>query len=69
MAINQSPCAGSDAKARGVKLGWSNHERAFEQCQAVKKGAAVNRARALTYAAKVLPVISRSGPGARTFDR
>ena len=26
------------AKARGVKLGWSNHERASEQRQAAKKG-------------------------------
>ena len=35
------------AKARGVKLGWSNPEQASEQRQAAKKGAAVNRARAL----------------------
>ena len=30
------------AKARGVKLGWSSPERASEQREAAKKGAAVN---------------------------
>lgn len=45
------------AKARGVKLGWSNPERASEQPQAAKKGAAVNRARALSHAENVSPVI------------
>ena len=47
------------AKARGVKLGWSIPERAFEQRQAAKKGAAVNNARALTHAANILPVIEQ----------
>lgn len=47
------------AKARGVKLGWSNPERAFEQRQAAQKGAAVNRARALTHAENVLPMVEK----------
>lgn len=47
------------AKARGVKLGWSSPERASEQRQAAKKGAAVNRARAFTHAKNVLPVIEQ----------
>jgi DNA invertase Pin-like site-specific DNA recombinase len=51
------------AKARGVKLGWSNPERASEQRQAAKKGAAVNRARALTNAENVLPVIEQIRAG------
>jgi len=45
------------AKARGVKLGWSMPSRKAEQRQAARKGAAVNKARALTHAANVLPVI------------
>jgi hypothetical protein len=44
---------------RGVKLGWSNPERISEQRQAAKKGAAVNKARAATYAANILPVIEQ----------
>jgi DNA invertase Pin-like site-specific DNA recombinase len=51
------------AKARGVKLGWSNPERASEQRQAAKKGAAVNRACALTHAENVLPVIKQIRAG------
>jgi len=51
------------AKARGVKLGWSNPKRAFEQREAAKKGAAVNRARALTHAENVLPVIKQIRAG------
>jgi len=51
------------AKARGVKLGWSNPKRAFEQRQAAKKGAAVNRARALTHAENALPVIKQIRAG------
>lgn len=47
------------AKARGVKLGWSNPKRASEQRQAAQNGAAVNRARALTHAVNVLPVIKQ----------
>ena len=57
------------AKARGVKLGWSNPEQASEQRQAAKKGASVNRARALTHAENVLPVIKQSGPGARLLTK
>jgi DNA invertase Pin-like site-specific DNA recombinase len=45
------------AKARGVKLGWSNPERASEQRQAAKKGAAVRMVKADDFAASVLPVI------------
>ncbi len=47
------------AKARGVKLGWSIPERASEQRQAAKKGAAVNKARALTHTENVLPVVEQ----------
>jgi DNA invertase Pin-like site-specific DNA recombinase len=47
------------AKARGVKLGWSNPERASEQRQAAEKGVAANKARAATHAANVLPVIEQ----------
>jgi DNA invertase Pin-like site-specific DNA recombinase len=47
------------AKARGVKLGWSIPERASEQHQAARKGAAVNKARALAHAGNVLPVIDQ----------
>ena len=45
------------AKARGVKLGWSNPKRASEQRQAAKKGAAVRMAKADYFAASVLPII------------
>jgi DNA invertase Pin-like site-specific DNA recombinase len=45
------------AKARGAKLGWSNPERASEQRQAAKKGAAVNRAKADELAANVQPIV------------
>jgi DNA invertase Pin-like site-specific DNA recombinase len=51
------------AKARGVKLGWSIPERASEQHQAAKKGAAVNTARALTHAKNVLPVVEQIRAG------
>ena len=51
------------AKARGVKLGWSIPERASEQRQAARKGAAVNRARALAHAENVLPVIEQIRAG------
>jgi DNA invertase Pin-like site-specific DNA recombinase len=51
------------AKARGVRLGWSNPKRAFEQRQAANQGAAVNRARALTHAENVLPVIKQIRAG------
>lgn len=55
------------AKARGVKLGWSNPDRASEQCQAAKKGAAVNRARALIHAENVFPVIVQIRAGGASF--
>lgn len=45
------------AKARGVKLGWSNPERASEQRHAALKGAAIRKARADDFAANTLPVI------------
>ena len=51
------------AKARGVKLGWSNPERASEQRQAARKGAAVNKARASAHAENVLPVIEQIRAG------
>jgi len=51
------------AKARGVKLGWSIPSRASEQRQAARKGAAVNRARALSHAENVLPVIEQIRAG------
>jgi len=51
------------AKARGVKLGWSIPERASEQRQAAKKGAAVNRARALAHAENALPMIEQIRAG------
>lgn len=51
------------AKARGVKLGWSIPERASEQRQAARKGAAVNRARALTHAENVLPMVEQIRAG------
>jgi DNA invertase Pin-like site-specific DNA recombinase len=47
------------AKARGVKLGWSSPERVSEQREAAKKGAAVNKAQAATYAANILPTIEQ----------
>jgi len=47
------------AKARGVKLGWSNPERASEQREAAKKGAGVNKARARVHAEKILPMIEQ----------
>jgi DNA invertase Pin-like site-specific DNA recombinase len=48
------------AKARGIKLGWSIPERASEQRQAAKKGAAVNKALALAHAENVLPMIQQT---------
>ena len=51
------------AKARGVKLGWSIPERDSEQRQAARKGAAVNKARALAHAENVLPVIEQIRAG------
>ena len=51
------------AKARGVKLGWSIPERASEQRQAARKGAAVNKARALAHAENVLPVVEQIRAG------
>jgi DNA invertase Pin-like site-specific DNA recombinase len=51
------------AKARGVKLGWSIPARASEQRQAARKGAAVNKARALAHAENVLPVIEQIRAG------
>ena len=51
------------AKARGIKLGWSIPERAFEQRQAAKKGAAVNKAQALAHAENVFPMIEQIRAG------
>ena len=51
------------AKARGVKLGWSIPERASEQRQAARKGAAVNVARADSHAVTVLPIIEQIRAG------
>ncbi len=51
------------AKARGVKLGWSIPERASEQRQAARKGAAVNKALALAHAENVLPVVEQIRAG------
>lgn len=51
------------AKARGVKLGWAMPERASEQRQAARKGAAVNKARARAHALNVMPVIEQSRSG------
>lgn len=51
------------AKARGVKLGWSIPERASEQRQAARKGAAANKARALAHAKNVLPVVEQIRSG------
>ena len=51
------------AKARGIKLGWSIPERASEQRQAARKGAAVSKARALAHAVNVLPLIKQIGAG------
>ena len=51
------------AKARGVKLGWSIPERASEQLQAARKGAATNKAQALAHAENVLPVIEQIRAG------
>jgi DNA invertase Pin-like site-specific DNA recombinase len=45
------------AKARGVKLGWSIPERASEQRQAARKGAAILSAKADELADNVLPII------------
>ncbi len=51
------------AKARGVKLGWSNPERASEQRAASRKGAAKNTAKADQHAANVLPIIQQIEAG------
>lgn len=51
------------AKARGVKLGWSIPERASEQRQAARKGAAVNKAHALAHAENVLPMVEQIRAG------
>lgn len=51
------------AKERGVKLGWSIPERASEQRQAARKGATVNKARALAHAENVLPVVKQIRAG------
>ena len=51
------------AKARGVKLGWSNPKRASEQRQAARKGAMANKERAVIYAANILPVIDQIRAG------
>jgi|TARA_R110001606_G_scaffold190540_1_gene338511 DNA invertase Pin-like site-specific DNA recombinase len=51
------------AKARGIKLGWSIPERAAEQRQAARKGAAANKVRALVHAENVLPVIEKIKAG------
>ncbi len=45
------------AKARGVKLGWSNPERVSEQRQAAQRGVTVRMAKADVFAANVLPII------------
>ncbi|MEM6636818.1 MAG: recombinase family protein [Pseudomonadota bacterium] len=58
------------AKARGVKLGWSIPERASEQRQAARKGAAVNKARALAHGENVLPMVEQiraTAPVIRAF--
>ncbi|MCX8228017.1 MAG: recombinase family protein, partial [Sulfitobacter sp.] len=55
------------AKARGVKLGWSNPMRATEQRQAAKKGAAVNKARALIHLVNVLPVVEQIRAGSASL--
>ena len=55
------------AKARGVKLGWAIPERASEQRQAARKGAAVNVARADSHAANVLPVSEQTRAGGASF--
>jgi len=44
-------------------LGWSIPERAVEQRQAARKGAAVNKARALTHAENVLRVVEQIRAG------
>ncbi|WP_363240875.1 recombinase family protein [Limimaricola sp.] len=48
-------------------MGWSIPERASEQRQAARKGAAVNRARALAHAENVLPVIEQIRAGAASL--
>jgi len=61
---SSSFCA-STSSCRSFCVGGSgsNPERASEQRQAAKKGAAVNRARALTHADNVLPVIEQIRAG------
>lgn len=51
------------AKARGVKLGWSIPERACEQREVARKGAAVNKAQARARAESVLPVVEQIRAG------
>lgn len=51
------------AKERGIKLGWSIPERASEQRQAARKGAAVNKVRAQVHAENVLPMIEQIRAG------
>lgn len=45
------------AKARGVALGWSMPERAQEQYEACRRGAASNARKADQYAANLLPLV------------
>lgn len=47
------------AKARGAKLGWANPERAAEQRQAARNGAAVNKEKAQQHARNTLPLIEQ----------
>jgi DNA invertase Pin-like site-specific DNA recombinase len=47
----------AEAKARGVKLGWSMPSRKAEQRQAARKGVVVRMAKADDFAANVLPII------------
>jgi DNA invertase Pin-like site-specific DNA recombinase len=47
------------AKARGVKLGWSNPERASEQRVASQRGVQTVKAGADQFAANVLPVVDQ----------
>lgn len=57
------------AKARGVRLGWSDPVRRLGHSEASRKGAAINRAKAVQFAANTRPIIeSIQKTGALTLD-
>jgi hypothetical protein len=52
----------------GVKLGWSSPERAAEQRQAARKGAAAIKVLAVAHAENVFPVIEQIRTGGASLS-